>query len=117
MQLTGEPGQDVDLWLARKRGQNLLRLSTEKWSATTDWQESLYLLRREQRLQNALVSIPEIERLSSEQQASLLEVVPITFSCRQKAPVHHIPQWKSPCRNPLRNPAKRPGGSTSPESG
>lgn len=76
LQLTGEPGQDIDLWLARKRGQNLLRVNTEKWSATPDWQESLYLLRREQRLHGALVSIPGIERLSSEQQASLLEIVP-----------------------------------------
>ncbi|NMT64980.1 ATP-binding protein [Marinobacter orientalis] len=76
LQLTGEPGQDHDLWLARKRGQNLLRVRTETWIGTSEWQESLYALRREQRLHNALVSVPRSERMSPEQQSALLELLP-----------------------------------------
>lgn len=76
IQLTGEPGQDHDLWLARKRGQNLLRLDTPKWLSTPEWQTSLNLLRREQRLHQSLVSIPEAEQLSSGQRIRLIEALP-----------------------------------------
>ena len=76
MKLTGEPGNDHDLWLARKRGQNLLRVDTEKWLKTPDWQGSLDALRREQRLQKALVSVPRTEQVPPEQLSALLEAVP-----------------------------------------
>ncbi|MDL0433540.1 ATP-binding protein [Marinobacter sp. TBZ242] len=86
LQLTGEPGQDHDLWLARKRGQNLLRVRTEKWIETSEWQESLYVLRREQRLHNALVSVPRSEQASPEQLSALLEALPDDLILQTETP-------------------------------
>ncbi|MBK1888296.1 MULTISPECIES: ATP-binding protein [Marinobacter] len=75
LHLTGEPGQDHELWLARKRGQNLLRLRTAELARNPDWREKLIYLRREQLLRGSLLSVPTAEQLSGEQQSSLLQTI------------------------------------------
>lgn len=76
LHLIGEPGQDHDLWLARKRGQNILRVRTAEWVNTPDWRKKLDTLRREQLLRGALISVPAAEQLSADQQLALLHIIP-----------------------------------------
>lgn len=64
VQLVGEPREHYELWLARQRGMDLIRVLPGSPPANPEqWRETLIRLRREQQLRGALVSLPRADEL------------------------------------------------------
>jgi hypothetical protein len=71
VQLVGEARDHYGLWLARKRGMDLLRfIPPDPVPDPGQWQELLIALRREQRLRGALVSLAAADSLTAPQLAA-----------------------------------------------
>ncbi|MFC4260970.1 ATP-binding protein [Marinobacter lacisalsi] len=76
--LRDESGEEWDLWLARKRGADLLRLRPEAGNGDDEeaWRHLLRRVRREQQLREALVSAGSEAPLSRDQLAALYQILP-----------------------------------------